>query len=323
MAVVDVNEGCQVADARIRAHPGLAATSSLLVAHRGEVVFERYYRGCKAGDLHSIHSVTKSVVSTLIGILEADELISLETPIASLLDIPALQADAAKRTITVRHLLTMSSGLDGGLIDGDQHWDIAEVARRGEPWVGGALQAPLVAEPGQVFSYNNGAAHVLSAVIAAAAGRPAEDLAAERLFTPLGIERWHWPLDPQGLHRGAGDLQLAARDLLKLGLLYLGAGAWEGTRVIAETYIRTATSSLRWDAGAPEPGSYGLLWWVADRATPAMFFAAGHGGQYVIVVPELDVVVVTMADAEAMRPPRGWLLRRLAMETIVPAFAAA
>lgn len=317
---VRLNDGCLVADTRIRSHRDLRHTVSLLVAHRGELVFERYYRRSAQGDLQSLHSVTKSVVATLVGVLVMDGLLALDTPVASVLDAPAFGADAAKTAITVRHLLTMTSGLDGGLVDGTPHWDIDEIAERGEPVVEGALQAPLVAAPGKVFSYNNGAAHVLSAVIEAVAGKPAGDVAAERLFAPLGIDRWDWPTDPQGRHWGNGRLRLAPRDLIKLGLLYLGGGVFDGGRVLGTAYVRAATAPLRWDGGAPEPGSYGLLWWVAERSDPRMYFAAGHGGQYVVVAPAHDVVVVTMADTARVARPKGWLLRRLATETIVPAF---
>ncbi len=310
-----LNEACLAADARIRSHPDESHPASLLVVRHGEIVFERYYRDCGPNDLRSAHSVTKSFVSTLVGILVSDGLVTLQTPVASLVAAPAFNADAAKSAITVRHLLTMSAGLDGGM-DGDQHWDIDTIRDRGEPLVEGVLQAPLVAEPGQVFSYNNGAAHVLSAVIEAVAGKPAGDVAAERLFGPLGIERWEWPTDAQGRHLGAGSLRLTARDLIKLGLLYLGGGTWQQARVLDEAYVQLATSALR-AGGRPERCSYGLLWWVGDEATTPMYFAAGHGGQYVVVAPELDVVVVTVVDVDATPRPPGMALRRLAMETIV------
>nr|MBA3955786.1 serine hydrolase [Acidimicrobiia bacterium] len=106
----------------------------------------------------------------------------------------------------------------------------------------------------------------------------------------------------EGHHWGYDGLELAARDLLKLGLLYLHGGAWAGTRVVDQTYVRTATSPLM-EGGPPEQCGYGLLWWVADRATTPSYFAGGHGGQYVVVVPELDLVVVTMGDADAMAYP--------------------
>jgi len=308
------HDGLVAADATIRSHPDLAHTVSLLVAQHGEIVFERCYRDATAADLQCVHSVTKSFTSTLVGILVGDGLLSLDDPVSSLVDAPAFGADPIKAAITVRHLLTMSSGLYG-----HGWWDIDELEHRGEPVVQGALEAPLVAPAGWGFLYNNGASHVLSAVIAAAAGKPTEEVAADRLFGPLGIERWSWPTDPEGHHWGCGSLELAARDLLKLGQLYLHGGCWNGRRVIDDSYVRMATSVLV-KGGPPERCGYGLLWWVADRASPPHYFAGGYGGQYVMVVPELDLVAVTMGDADAMsRPSMGLMLRTLLFQQVVPA----
>jgi len=308
------HDGLLAADATVRSHPDLAHTLNVLVAHHGDIVFERCYRGSAPADLHCAHSVTKSFTSTLVGILAGDGLVPLDAPVSSLVDAAGFRADPVKATITVRHLLTMTSGLYG-----NGWWDIDELEDRQAPVVEGALEAPLVAPPGWGFLYNNGAAHVLSAVIGAVAGKPTADLAAERLFGPLGIDRWSWPTDPQGRHWGCGGLELAARDLLKLGQLYLDGGAWNGVRVVDEGYVHTATSPLS-EGGFPERSGYGLLWWVADRAARPYFFAGGHGGQYIVVVPGLDLVVVTMADAYAVPRPMGSLLRQLVVEAILPAF---
>jgi len=308
------HDGLLAADATIRSHPDLAHTVSLLVAQHGEIVFERCYRDSGPEDLHCIHSVTKSVISTLVGILVGDGLLSLDDPVSSLVDAPAFAGDPSKAAITVRHLLTMSSGLYG-----HGWWDIDELERRGAPVLRGALEAPLVAPAGWGFLYNNGASHVLSGVIAAAAGRPTDEVAADRLFRPLGIERWFWPTDPEGHHLGCGSLELAARDLLRLGQLYLNGGHWKAERVIDGSYVRTATSPLM-QGGPPERCGYGLLWWVADRASPPHYFAGGYGGQYLMVVPELDLVALTMGDADAMaHPAMGLRLRELLYRRVVAA----
>jgi CubicO group peptidase (beta-lactamase class C family) len=309
-----MNDGLMAADARIRTDPDLAHTLALIVAHHGDIVLERYYRDSGPDALHSVHSVTKSFTSTLVGILAGDGLVDLDATVSSILPAPAFDTDPDKAAITVRHLLTMSSGLYG-----HGWWDIDELAERGVPLVHGALAAPLVGPPGWGFLYNNGASHVLSAVIGAVAGAPTAEVAAERLFQPLGIDRWRWPTDPQGLHWGCGDLQVSGRDLLKLGLLYLGGGRWDGRQIVDEAFVGMATSPLI-AGGPPEFCGYGLLWWVADRADPPLFFAGGYGGQYVIVVPDLDLVAVTMTDVEAVRQPKGMPLRRLVTDTIVPAF---
>ena len=307
------NDGLLAADATVRSHPDLAHTTNLLVAQHGEIVFERCYRDSGPADLHCCHSVTKSFISTLVGILAGDGVLSLDDPVSSLVDAPAFRSDPAKAAITVRHLLTMSSGLYG-----HGWWDIDEIEDRDGPAVEGALEAPLVGPTGWGFLYNNGACHVLSAVIAAAAGKPTDEVAADRLFGPLGIDRWSWATDPEGRHRGYGGLELTARDLLKLGQLYLDGGLWNGDRVVDESYVHMATSPLL-EGGPPEFCGYGLLWWVADRASPPHFLACGHGGQYIVVVPELDLVVVTMADADAVERPKGSLLRQLVYQQVVPA----
>ena len=310
-----MNDRLVAADARIRSRPELSHAVSLLVAHRGETVFERYYRGTGPDDLSHIHSVTKSVVSTLVGILAGEGALPLDTPVASLVAAPAFESCPEKRAITVRHLLTMTSGLDRS-----GRWDIAELDRSGGPLVERILDAPLVTEPGRSFAYSNGASHVLSAVIEAAAGRPAADFAAERLFAPLDVRRWEWPADPQGHHMGCGGLRLTPVDLLKIGMLYLGGGRFHGVRLVAEAYVRTATSPLT-VGGLPERCSYGLLWWVAERAARPMYFAGGYGGQFVVVVPDLDLVVVTLTDTEAVDRPLGMPLRNVITELVVPAFS--
>lgn len=182
-------EGC------IRSVPDLSHTLQLLLAHHGEIVLESYYHGCGPTDIRPIHSVTKSITSTLVGILVTDGRLSLEGSVASLLPAPAFSADPAKRAITVGHLLAMSSGLDG-----KGHWDIDALADCGGPVMESVLAAPLLSAPGQTFSYSNGAAHVLSGVIEAVAGKPTAAFAADRLFTPLRIDRWSWARDPQGCH---------------------------------------------------------------------------------------------------------------------------
>lgn len=310
-----MHDGVAAADAHIRANPELAPTFTLHVAQHGQTVFEGYYRNSGPEVLHCIHSVTKSVASTVAGILAGDGALDLDRTVASLLPtVPAFEADPAKKAITIRHLLTMSSGLYG-----HGWWDIDDLAERGVPLLEGALEAPLVGPPGYAFLYNNGASHLLSALVEVVTGRTLEDVAAERLFAPLGIGRWRWPTDPQGRPWACGDLELTGPDLLKLGLLYLGGGTWNGRRVVDEAYVRTATSPLL-PGGPPEGCGYGLLWWVADRAPIPYYFAGGYGGQYVIVVPSLDLVALTLADGDAPRPVGG-LLRQLVVRTVVPAFA--
>ncbi len=315
MLTSQASAALEAATAEILTVPDLGHTLSLLVAHRGDLVFERYFGAAGPSDLHSVHSVTKSFVSTLVGILVGDGAMSLDAPMATLLPGPRFEEDPAKAAITVRHLLTMTSGLDAS-----GPFDIDEISDRGEPWVDGVLRAPLATPPGSSFFYSNGASHLLSAVIREVAARPVADVAAERLFAPLGIDRWQWDTDPQGLHQGNTGLHVAPRDLLKLGLLYRDGGRFDGAQVLDQDWVGAATSPLT-AGGPPEGCSYGLLWWIDHQATSPRYLAGGWGGQYLLVVPELDLVIVTTADSYAVPRPQGFLLRRLAEQTIIPAFA--
>jgi CubicO group peptidase (beta-lactamase class C family) len=274
-------------DAAVRQSPRLRHLQSVLVAVSGELQAESYFRGRRAGDLSNVHSITKSVLSTLVGIAIGDGSIDLDTRAVDVLSTSP--PDPRKAEITVEHLLSMTSGLDCS----EGRWDIDDIADRGESLVEGPLAAPLAAEPGTSFSYNNGAVHVLSALLARKVGRPLVELAEERLFGPLGIEEYRWPTDPDGNPIGYGMLELRPRDLLKLGQLYLDAGR----EVVPADYVAAATKPAT-RGGPPEETGYGYLWWTTEEA----FFGGGFAGQYVYVVPAPQLVAVTTGDAAVWTP---------------------
>jgi CubicO group peptidase (beta-lactamase class C family) len=298
-------------EAAVRANPRLRHVQSVVVAVAGDVVAERYFRGRSADDLSNVHSITKSVLSTLVGIAVSDGSLSLDAPAAEAL--PELdEADPLKAGITVRHLLTMTSGLDA---EGEH--DIDEIADRGESWVAGPLAAPLRAEPGTTFAYNNGAAHVLSVLLARTTRRPLLEFAEERLFRPLGLEDYRWPPDPEGNPLGYGHLELRPRDLVSLGQLYLQRGRVGASQLVDPGYVELATTAAT-PGGPPEGAPYGFLWWITETAGYPSFFAGGFAGQHLVVVPPLELVVVTTADA-AVWIPSAANPRRLVEDVVVPA----
>ncbi len=299
-------------EAAVRQNPRLRHVQSVLVAVGGDVVAERYFRDRSADDLSNLHSITKSVLSTLVGIAISDGSLALDTPALDVLPGDPDLSDPRKAGITVRHLLTMTSGLDAA----GRH-DIDEIADRGESWVAGPLTAPLLAEPGTTFTYNNGAVHVLSALLARKARRPLLEFAEERLFRPLGIEDYRWPTDPEGNPLGYGHLELRPRDLLSVGQLYLERGHVGETEVVDRGFIALATTAVT-PGGPPEESPYGFLWWITQTAGHPSFFAGGFAGQYLSVVPALELVVVTTADA-AVWIPSAANPRRLVEEVVVPA----
>jgi CubicO group peptidase (beta-lactamase class C family) len=296
-------------DSAVRQNPRLRHVQSVIVAAQGEVVTERYFRDRTADDLSNVHSITKSVLSSLVGIAISDGALTLDTPAIDALGDDA--PDARKAAITVRHLLTMTSGLDAR-----GRYDIDEIADRGESWVRGPLTAPLLAQPGAMFTYNNGAAHVLSVLVAVKTRQPLRTFAEDRLFAPLGIERYRWPADPEGNPLGYGHLELRPRDLASFGQLYLDRGRARGAKVIDPEFVVAATTAAT-PGGPPEGTPYGFLWWVTQAGPHPSFFAGGFGGQYVVVVPALELVVVTTADVavwtESAADPR-----RLVDEVVLP-----
>jgi CubicO group peptidase (beta-lactamase class C family) len=290
-------------DAAVRDVPARRHIQSIVVSREGELLLERYFRDRRPRDLSNVHSVTKSVLATLVGIAVGDGSLTLGTTLGEYFDL-----DERKGRISVEHLLTMTSGLDAG----SPH-DIDEIADRGESWIEGPLAAPLCAEPGTAFLYNNGAAHVIGALLARATGIPLARFAEQRLFGPLGIRDYRWPADPEGNALGYGHLELRPRDLVRLGRLYLEGG--EG--LVPASFVEAATTPHT-SGGPPETLPYGYLWWIADDGGHRSFFAGGYGGQYLTLVPELGLVVVTTGDVDVLTETSA-NLRRLVAEAVVPA----
>jgi CubicO group peptidase (beta-lactamase class C family) len=304
---------------------------SVLVVRHGYLVYERYWKGLDATAGHDVRSVTKSVVGTLVGIAIAEgKIASLDQTVGQLLaaHLPP-DADPNMAKVTVRQLLTMTSGLAGDPADEDTLW-------KSPDWVRQILGRRLIAPPGTRFAYSSAGSHLLSAIVATTTGRSTLAYARAKLFTPLGIDTTGafepvlradldplaleqykrtsvaWPADPQGYHYGGAFLRLPARDLAKLGYLYLNGGRWDGNQVVPADYVAAATSL----AGS-EPNvayGYGWHWWVNKDGGHRTFRAEGLGGQFIHVVPDLDLVVVVTNEPEKGPNPRS-----IISNTIVPA----
>jgi CubicO group peptidase (beta-lactamase class C family) len=179
------------------------------------------------------------------------------------------------------------------------------------PW------AHLRAAPGREFTYNSGCSHLLSVILTHVTGDNLDEFAAERLFAPLQIAAAPWLRDPQGYCLGAVGLALSARDLAKIGYLYLLDGRWGDRDIVPRDFVRQATTRKN-DGGFPEDVAYGYHWWVTRIAGHPAFFAAGYGGQYLYVVPDLELIVVTTAHWQAS-PEDLFEPRPVIEEVIVPA----
>jgi CubicO group peptidase (beta-lactamase class C family) len=226
------------------------------------------------------------VLSALVGIaLERGVLPGLDAKLPELLAAEAAALDdARKREIRLRHLLTMTSGLasTSGRFYG------AWVASR--DWARAALARPLRGAPGERFDYSTGSSHLIATALARACRCDLLAFGREALFAPLGIEVAGWATDPKGVRFGGNSFRVTPEALGRFGHLYLAEGSWRGRQLVPASWVRETTR--RHAVGWPDRyGAYGMLWWLPPFAERAVM-AVGFGGQFLIVAPERDAVVV-------------------------------
>ena len=314
--------------------PGIRNVRAILVAVDDELMVERYYQSSPE-EHAAVASVTKSVVSTLIGIAVTEGFLDLEQTLVDLLPSYADSMSPDVRAITLRQLLTMSAGLPG---DEDPNW-----APTGGDWVSNILGRGRSQSPGDGFVYSSVSSHLLAAILAETTGKPVLAYARAKLFGPLGIETrpafqpalipgrpdpirayeraaFAWPRDPQGIHIGFGSLKLTAPDMLKLGTLFLHEGEWQGDQLVPAAWVREAVSPAVPTGGQGPGGHYGFQWWVTSAGEHRAFAAIGFGGQIIEVVPDLDLVVVasTWIDEDLRFDASTWEL--MVTHALVPEF---
>lgn len=275
---------------------------SILVQQDGVVVYEKYYQGHTADTYTHVFSVTKSVMSALVGIaLDKGLIKNLDQPIADYLPEYFPDPDKYnKKEITIRHALTMTSGqtpTDQTL----NRW------MSSPDWFAYTINQPKDQAAGQKFSYNTGLTHLLSGVITRASGMSTKDFADRYLFGLLEITNYRWETDPKGFFGGGHLLYLTPRDMAKFGQLYLQHGLWNGEQVVPEAWVDESTRS---QVAVDDLTSYGYLWWIystydskTQKALPT-FAAHGMGNQHIIVIPEQNLVVTITCDSERLSKDR-------------------
>jgi CubicO group peptidase (beta-lactamase class C family) len=268
---------------------------SMAVVRHGHLVHEYYRQDVHPDDLHNVHSVTKSVLSLLVGIaIDQKKLVSADQTLAELLPEHAARAsDARVKNLRLKDLLTLSSGFEGN--KGIRHPGM--LAGVDGDAIDLALSRPVVHNPGEKFDYNNLDGHVVSALLTRSVGMSAAQYAERTLFGDLGITRYHWPHDKRGINIGSSELQLTTRDMAKLGELIVRQGRWKGRQVVSADWIAVSTAQHS-EGGPPVRRPYGYNWWVAttpDDGRPAVF-AVGYGGQFIYAVPSLELVVVATSE---------------------------
>jgi CubicO group peptidase (beta-lactamase class C family) len=299
---------------------------SLLVEWRGIVVGERYFRGATRTTPTNIKSASKSVMSALVGIAIArGDLRGTDQTLGELLPTETRGLDTAKRAITIEDLLTMRTGLESTSFWNYGRW----VTSRN--WVRYVLAQPVIAPRGPAgpMIYSTGSTHLLSAIITRATGMSTRRYAERYLAAPLGIGLRGWTTDPQGIYFGGNDMRMTPRDMLAFGRLYLAGGRTEAgapgmyRQVLPRTWIDSS-----WVARTHSDWSgheYGYGWWIRSAWSPRgrhpVYYAWGYGGQFIFVVPSLELVVVATSDSETRSREQGHLeaVHSLLDQEIIPA----
>ena len=245
-----------------------------------------YFQG---RDVHTLQSVTKSVSATLLAVaIRRGEINGVEVPLLPFLSGYDLsQVDSRLRGATLEDLLTMRTGIEWHESDrpiGDSNTTIQ--LERSLDWVQFTLRQPMDAAPGEKWVYNSGGSQLMSAILRRVTGRTMDSYAEDHLFGPLGIQDYEWKLTPAGLPDALGGLYMEAEELAKIGYLYLHDGVWDGDRILPEGWVKAAT-----ERQVEQPG-YGYQWWRPDPAGVEVWAAQGFGGQFLLVLPEQDIVAV-------------------------------
>jgi len=264
---------------------------SVIVQREGKTVAEKYFREGFREKPHNLKSASKSLLSALVGIAVDEGLLNLDQPIRELLPYDEIFKDPRKARITVRHLLTMTSGLVPTSYQTYNAWISSK------DWVKAALDRPMVAEPGATFQYSTGNTHILSGILTRVTGVSSAVYAERKLFKPLGIQLKGWDTDPNGVPVGGNNLSLLPTDMVKLGQLYLNEGRYGSQQVLPKWWVAESIRPTTY--GDHEVyGGYGYLWYTRPGGTAA-FTAVGFGGQYIYVSPPDKCVIVITSTLES------------------------
>lgn len=298
--------------------------TAVVISQRGEIIYEEYFRGTQADDLHQVMSVTKSVGSALIGIAHRQGKIRLDQDLAFFFSAHYPMSDGMyqdKAAISVEQVLQQRHGIQWDEASTDYRNPLNPVSRmlESDDWYRFVLTQPMDAQPGAKFSYSTGASTLMSRMIRVASGMGPDEYAMQELFGPLGIDEVHWEgYSEQGMGHGMMNwpnpdqdvslgysLWMKPHDMLKIGELYLNGGVYGGKQILDPAWVDASWAKYT-HAGNSDysqlPGwGHGYQWWIAEfmdahNRNWHVYFASGWGSQVIFVVPELELVLVTTAD---------------------------
>lgn len=276
----------------------------LLIVKNGYLIAEGYFNEGSMEQLSKRASVTKSYTSAMVGIaLDQGHLSGVDQKMVDFFpEIEGQITDPRKKQITIRDMLQMRAGYPWEETDPDL-WEAV--------WSGSYLHLiadiPLTCDPGTEFQYSNLTSHWLGIIVARACGTDLKSYAEEHLLSLLDADIGDWNQDAEGYYIGCGDIQFTARDMAKFGLMYLNGGDYGGKQILSSDWVGASLQSYseNVDSGSPKSGrsgnyfrdvGYGYQWWSANAGRHHFNYAAGHGGQLILLLDDLDMVIVTTAD---------------------------
>jgi CubicO group peptidase (beta-lactamase class C family) len=271
---------------------------SILLVKNGKLIFEEYFYGYNRDTKHIMYSASKSITSILVGIAMDQKMIPNvdQKAYEFLPDYKGTKWVDQKYDITLKHMLTMSAGIDWK----DWKYPIRDGRNstgamvRSSDWIKFVLDRDMIERPGDRFNYSDGLTMLLGVIIKNSTRMYADEFAEKHLFTPLGISDYSWKNSPGGSVITAWGLSLRPRDMAKIGYLFLKNGRWKGKQIVSQKWVNESTKTHMTDV---ELGSgYGYQWWCGktniNNQVIEVYYAAGMGGQYIFVCPSLNLVAV-------------------------------
>ncbi len=266
---------------------------SLLVSHNGKLVVEEYFNGLSRSRIANVKSVSKSIMSALIGIaIEQGHIEGLDQPISDYYgDRIGNDPTGFKQRITVGNLLSMQAGLETTSFYNFGAWVLSD------DWVEFALNQPVEALPGSRMLYSTGNTHLLSDILTMAAGQSTLEFARESLAEPMGFHLNTWTQDPNGVYFGGNNMEMTPRQMMAFGEMYLNDGEANGRQVIPTEWVETSLQP-KVRSRRDSTRQYGYGWWIRDMAGVPTMYAWGFGGQFILLAEDLDMVVVTTSSSQ-------------------------
>mgnify|MGYP000847622155 CR=1 FL=1 len=263
---------------------------SLSIYQNGNLIRQAFYNDCNPYLPQDVRSVTKSIISLLIGIAIDKGFIKSIDQTLSEFEIPVIDSLPIKIShLKLHHLLSMTAGFE---------WEELQNVYNYNWWIKAPSQIqyiitkPIVNEPGSIFSYNSASYHLLSIVLTNASKMNTLEFATKYLFEPLDIGIRNWEKDKEGFYNGSSGLCLSPYDMYKIGQLVLNHGEYNGKKIVSPKWIDEITSgNIQTGTSHPYANEYGLGWWIGYKNNKKYIFANGYGGQYIVIVPENNLII--------------------------------